>query len=151
MFILRNTLRLCSSWTLRRESVYSANHSPRVDDVRESQPIVVCAARVVLTSAIRGTHGGIRRKAAVNRGMRPPMATKGRQPSGTSDKGRATNTERGIPYGVNSSESSLDDFAVSLPNESSREAFIKALIEHDNSIRLALTNIELIVKQIVDS
>jgi hypothetical protein len=42
-------------------------------------------------------------------------------------------------------------FAASLPDESEREAFRKALIEHDNSIWVALTNIEVIEKQIADS
>jgi hypothetical protein len=39
----------------------------------------------------------------------------------------------------------------SLPDEFARATVRKALIEHDNSIRVALTNIEVIVKQIVDS
>jgi hypothetical protein len=102
------------------------------------------------TSSVRGTHGRLCRNAA-NRGSRPPTTLDGRQPSGYIDTDRGTNTERGIPYGVNSLESSLVGFVSSLPDESSREAFRKALIEHDNSIRVALTNIEVIEKQIVDS
>ena len=73
-----------------------------------------------------------------------------RQPSGSADTDRATNTKRGIPYGVYSLESSLVVFVSSLPDKSLSEAFRKTLIEHDNSIRVVLTNIEVIEKQIVD-
>jgi hypothetical protein len=83
--------------------------------------------------------------------MRPPTTIEGWQPYRASCTDRATNSERDIPYRVNSLESSLADFAASLSDESSMEAFRKALIEHDNSIRVALTNIEVIEKQIADS
>jgi hypothetical protein len=131
--------------------VYSASRGLGVVDTRASHHVVVFVARGGSTSSIRGTHGRLRQKAAANRGSRPPTASDGRQPTGSADTGRATNSERGILYGVNSLESSLAGFASSLHDESSREAFRKALIEHDNSIRVALTNIEVIEKQIADS
>jgi hypothetical protein len=133
------------------KTVYSANRGPRVVDVRESELAIVCAARGGLTSSVRGTHGRIRQNAIANKGRRSPMATHGRQPSGSSDTGRATNSERDIPCGVSSLESSLDVFAALLPDESAKEAFRKALIEHDNSIRVVQDNIEVIEKQIADS
>jgi hypothetical protein len=85
--------------------VYSASRGPRVIDVRATQPAIVCEACGILTSAVRGSYGRIRRKAAANRGMRPPTTIEGWQPYRTSYTNRATNTERHIPYGVNSLES----------------------------------------------
>lgn len=42
-------------------------------------------------------------------------------------------------------------FASSLTDKSLREVFRNALIEHDNSIKVAMTNIEVIEKQIAYS